>query len=352
MILALRLSEFRGFHRLRIEPLSRVNLILGRNNVGKSSVLEALFLLSGPTNPQLPLQLSALRGVEVFRNDAVEMWGWLFHKKDTHKTIEMEAYLVGTTRRSLQLRLIESKGLKFRPRRRPTGKRLHSSSSIEKPAELEMRYVDETGEVTVNSAIVKDTDLEFVRGGGERTLPNTIILTGRGTTLSENAERFSKLVEVDQEAKVVNALQRLDPRLKRLAVLVTGSGPVIHGDLGLGHMVPIHFMGDGFSRLLSIVLAIVTCPKGMVLIDEVESGLHYSAMVEAWAAIDALSQEHQVQVAATTHNWECLKAAHEAFGEADSLAVHRLERVDGEVEAVEFTPEMVGVALDSGMEVR
>lgn len=352
MIRSLTMSEFRGFRKLRVDPLSRVNLILGRNNVGKSSVLEALFLLSGPTNPQLPLQLSALRGVEVFRNDAAEMWGWLFHKKDTTKSIDLDATLMNGRNRHLELKLVESKGIRFKPKKRPPkGLGLYSSSSAEKPAELEMRYRNEMGDLFVNSAVIKESDLEYHREGG-RQLPNTIILTGRGTSLAENAERFSQLVEAGSEGKVVEALQRIDGRLKRLVVLVTGSGPVVHGDLGLGHMVPIHFMGDGFSRLLSIVLAIVTCPKGMVLIDEAESGLHYSTMVEAWSAIESMSREHLVQIVATTHNWECLKAAHEALGDSDGFAVHRLERIDEAVDAVEFTPEMLGIALESGMEVR
>ncbi len=77
------LRRFRGFKEFEVGPLDRFNLILGRNNVGKTSFLEGIFLLLGPTNPTLPLQVSVLRGIEQFRSDPEELWGWLFFEKKT-----------------------------------------------------------------------------------------------------------------------------------------------------------------------------------------------------------------------------------------------------------------------------
>lgn len=60
MFRKLSIDRFRGFKRLRMEGLERFNLVLGRNNVGKTAFLEAIFLLVGPTNPELPLKIGAM----------------------------------------------------------------------------------------------------------------------------------------------------------------------------------------------------------------------------------------------------------------------------------------------------
>lgn len=353
MIRWVSFSDFRGFHRLRVGPFKRLNLIVGKNNAGKSSLLEGLFLLAGPTNPELPMRLSAIRGVEQFRNDAEEVWGWLFNRRKTDRPIQLEAGLPLDRTRMLTITIGESKGYKLRPRKgdRPGRRSSLSTSATERPVQLDMRYRDESGKTYVTSAVLKEASIEFQRDEQAR-LENTIYISSRGGVSAENAERYSRLEEVGREGEILEAMKRLEPRLKRLAVLVTGSGPVVHGDLGFGHMVPVHFMGEGFGRLLTTLLAMAASPKGMTLIDEIEAGLHYSAMVQAWEAVEEMSRRENVQVMATTHNYECLKAAQEVFGETDEFAVFRLDRTDDEVEAVEFTTEMMGIALDTGLEVR
>lgn len=354
MIRFVTLSNFRGFERLRVGPLERVSLILGRNNVGKTSLLEALFLLSGPTNPELPLRLSGLRGVMQFRNDAEEMWGWLFHRKKSKQTIELVADLPAGRSRTLTLSMSETRTVRFKPKNanKPKPQRV-TASTEEQLNELQMYYRSEEGKSYRTAALVRDTSLEFRRDEPLR-LPTCIFITGRSGYTEENAERFSRLEEVGKEGDLIPPLRVLEPRLKRLAVLVTASGPVIHGDLGLGHMVPIHFMGEGIGRLLTILLAMASCPKGLALVDEIEMGLHYSAMVEAWRAIGELARQYDVQVVATTHNHECIRAGHEVFSEQNpsNFCVHRLERVGELIEATEFTTGMMETALAAGLEVR
>ena len=355
MIRSVSFSEFRGFDEVEIGPFAQVNLILGRNNAGKSTVLEGLFLLSGPTNPQLPMTLSGLRGVEAIRNDPEELWGWLFYKKKTGRSISVSSEGTNGKSRTLTLRMVESKG--HRTSQKKSGRRpvrtITTATSADTPSQLQLRFRDENGQVYTTSATMKETGLEYAR---ERTLqvPMTIFVTGRSGYASENAERYSKLEEVGKESDLLPALRHLEPRLKRLAVLVTAAGPVIHGDIGLGHMIPMQFMGEGIGRLMTILLAITSSPKGMALIDEIEMGLHYSAMVAAWKAVAELARAHEVQVVATTHNWECLRAAHQVFDteSAASFAVHRLDRQDDRIKSTSLTADMIEMAMRSGLELR
>ena len=89
-------------------------------------------------------------------------------------------------------------------------------------------------------------------------------------------------------------LRLLEPRLRRLAVLVTGDIPVIHGDIGIGRMMPISMMGEGTGRLLSILLAMANAPGGTVLIDEIENGLHHSVLAPVWHALAQAARHAKV----------------------------------------------------------
>src|SRR5262249_30830035 len=113
-------------------------------------------------------------------------------------------------------------------------------------------------------------------------------------------------------------------------------------------------MGEGMRRVLSMVLAIANAPGGVVLIDEVENGLHHSVMKEVWTAIALVARRMDAQVFATTHSYECITAAHEAFtarGPYD-LRLYRLDRNNGDIQVVGYDQETVGAAIDFYHEVR
>lgn len=357
MIYILELKRFRGFGHLKVSDLSRVNLIIGRNNAGKTSVLEALFLLAGPNNPELAIRLNALRGIDTLRNDPAELWGWVFPSKNMSQAAEIVAISPSGKRQSLTIRAAEPTETRSRSVNRPRAARpafAGSASSAATSAQLDYVFVGQSGVAVRSSAVATDAGVSYARGTLKEKPPQTIFMTSRAGYVAENAERFSQLAEVGKEDDLLPHLQKVEPRLKRLAVLVVGMGPVVHGDLGEGRMIPLHYMGDGLSRLLSIVLAIATSPGGTVLVDDVDSGLHYSVLSEVWGAIADAAAAHNVQIFTTTHNWECLRAAAEHFGSRDDaqFSAQRVERRGDKTEAVAMNAELLESAVLSGVEVR
>ena len=116
-------------------------------------------------------------------------------------------------------------------------------------------------------------------------------------------------------------------------------------------------MGDGTKRLLALSLSFKRAQNGVMLVDEVENGLHYSILPEVWKTIDWLSREFNVQVFATTHSYECIKAAHAASRAnefADDLAFVRLQRDrSGGIQCVPYDDaEAFDYAMEYGREVR
>jgi hypothetical protein len=284
------------------------------------------------------------------------MWGWLFWKRDMTRVIKICFADSELQTGCLSITLVDSSGIR-RALPKSDGERatpVTALSSTETPAkELHLKYEKGDGGPALSKAFISPDGLRLERASFP-PWPLGVYLAARSNPTQENAQRFSKLEEIGRIDDVVEGLTILEPRLTRLALLLTGSGPVIHGDIGLGRLIPLTYMGEGLSRLATTILAIANAPGGTVLVDEIENGFHYSVVRQVWRAIAAAARQHDVQLFATTHSWECIRAAQEAFAEdhPEDLQLYRLDRIDGQVRAAVFTPDMIESALSHGLEMR
>jgi AAA15 family ATPase/GTPase len=139
-----------------------------------------------------------------------------------------------------------------------------------------------------------------------------------------------------------------------LAMVVVAGEPMLHGDIGMGRLVPLPVMGEGMVRLASLVLHIGNAPNGVVLVDEMENGLHHSILPKVWRAIGEVAREFNTQVFATTHSLECIVAAHKAFAESGlyDFRLHRLERRKETIHTLTYDQEALEAAIGTGLEVR
>ena len=369
MYQSFELRNFRCFSRLPLTDLNRVNLIAGMNNIGKTTLLEALFIHAGAFNPELTIRINAFRGfekVKVELNTWAEMpWNSLFHQFDVSKIIEIIGKDTTTGERSLKLRQITKAEDRLR-----LEKHISSISAASQPSleyEKPLRALE-------NSVPPKAIELEYrekgncksyflyVDQGGLHTVPPPpappfpAFFLGTRTSISfeEQAERFGKLEIEGIDEVVLGALQVIEPRLRRLTVVVVNGQPVLHADVGEGRLMPLPLMGEGMVKLANLITNIGNAPKGVLLIDEIENGLHHSILPKVWRAIGEAARQFNAQVFATTHSLECIVAAHRAFVESKTydFRLHRLERVKGEIKALTYEQEALNAAIETGLEVR
>ena len=118
-----------------------------------------------------------------------------------------------------------------------------------------------------------------------------------------------------------------------------------------GQRIPIGSMGEGIWRLLGIALALAEARGGVLLVDEIDAGLHYSVLVDMWRLVFETARSLDVQVFATTHSRDCYEAlaaiAEPGRGE---ILLQRIER--GKVDAVAFSEVEIRQAAERGLEVR
>jgi hypothetical protein len=355
-------NNFRCFKHLPIKDLHRINLIAGKNNVGKTALLEALFLHCGAPNPLITLRLDVLRGIESARGEAGRwidsLLGSLFAGFDTRRAIRLASQDGAGKGRSMEIEAIrDPAGLADVERalgRALVTLKLPSDAEKAGPEVLRLRYT-RTGDETETHYLVSRSDGLTVEPAPPEAAHRTRLLPARlRPNLSEEAEYFGDLEKVGRHAVVLESLQVIEPRLTRLSTVVSAGVPMIHGEIGVGRLVPLPVMGEGTVRLASVILAMGYAEKGVVLVDEIENGLHHSVLANVWNAIGHAAREFNTQVFATTHSWECIRAAHEAFSQTEQydFRLHRLDRVDDDIDCVTYDQETLDAAIETGLEVR
>ena len=343
-----RIRSFRGFEGLQIDELSRVNLVTGNNNSGKTTLLEALFLLAGGSNAQFALNVNAFRGIDSAAGSPEMIgdifWKPLFSALDTAKTIEIS----GKHKTLGQLALTVT---------------LARPDTIELPFDNPDPAVrPERGDVLVFSfADPSRRNVEsrmHIAGPGFRVEASqtnvpvpAIFLSSRAGGGQEDATRLGQLRRQKRGDLIADALRIVEPRLRSVEDNTASGQPMIWGDIGLSELVPLSTMGEGMTRIARLVLAISSVPGGVVLADEIENGLHHSILSDVWRVVEHAAQQFDVQIVATTHSFECVEAAHHAL-DASDFRLHRLEADDEGCRLVTYGPEAVGAAIRHRLEVR
>ena len=356
MLRSFTIRNFRGFSEVLLPSLTRVNLVTGKNNVGKTTVLEALFLYAGCRNPDLPGRIEALRGRTHFLLHPEGVWGWLFPGKRTDKTVEFVGThdLGWTDRLRVTLKVSTTAVTSADEQESPDFSSGDAASSTGRgPKDLILEHERSDGSVETSRAFIERNQLKVEMGEPASDYPGLYLPPG--TTIGrQDAERYSTIDSVGKMNEVVELIGQLDGRVRRLSLAQEGPGPVLKGDIGLPELVPVYALGQGLCRFLSMVLAVGASGKGIVLVDEIENGLHYSAMADVWRGISHMSRKWDVQVVATTHSWECIRAAFEAFRDehAEDLSVYRLDRVKGDVRAVRYDAEALATSVEGDLDVR
>ena len=347
MFKELRIRRFRLFDEFRIESLGRINVLTGRNNSGKTTLLEAILQLCGGGHQGAVLTSNQMR--ELIQPGAspsdwaATRFGHIFHKLDTSTTIRVEGQHSEHGELSIEISFASDGRIKI-----PLGNG-QDPASIEGP-DATLRYVfQQSGQQAVATTLKCTADgFDASEQKGLPPFPVSILTTRNGN-VREDADRFSELRRRKKDDVVRDALRRIEPRLTNLEINSGRGEPMIFGDIGLPELVPLNVMGEGMVRVARLVLSIAKSPKGVVLVDEIENGIHHSAMEKVWAAVSRAANEYDTQVFATTHSLECVHAAHEAIPEG--LTLHRLQPATGQT-SVAYGTDEIEAAVRHNVEVR
>jgi hypothetical protein len=367
MIKSLRLKNFKGFENLDLPEVSNITLIGGRNNVGKSSLLEAIFLFYDIGNPGMFLRHLTWRGVELSSLDADTTIAPIFRDFDMDHPLtiavsdeiyrsEMKVtFNPNYTQKSISIDLPESGTtipqvqIDFAPL---ISYALDISYQTDGRSELKTQLVVRQSPTNVNVQFEPN-----LTQGPPDLMRKVAVYLGLRMKVDpgEEAVRFGKL-DIDRRSdRVIEFLKILEPNLVGLSAVPGVQKSMMYADIGMDRKIPIAYLGDGVSRLLSIILAIATAKNGVVLIDEIDAGIHHSMMAKVWEGICSAAREFNCQIIATTHSYEALQTAYDGVLKADmarNFRYIRLDRQEKDIVGKSYTHKVLGAALDHGWEVR
>lgn len=370
MIRNLRISGFRCFGAFVSNNLARVNLLVGHNNAGKTTILEAIQTLIRRGDPLALDSFMSRRGETIYSGS--DVMGPPQFELDIRRLfhghrLEPEASLS-----------IESSGnnderaIRFRIRANLTSTKATSTTTTTPSPN--------TGIVNDSFWLVVDTE-RANRGEWHREIRLSSaggidpFVTGLSETVSDQlehvnfvptdqaikrevADAWGEVALTEDEKHVEDCLRIIEPSLQRVAFVKDRTTEQGVFRVKLEHQknpIPVGSLGGGTGRLLALSIALVQSKNGFLLIDEIDTGLHHAILADVWKFVVESAERLNVQVFATTHSLDCIRGlaqvcdASRPSGE-DRISMHRIER--GKPESIHYSEQQIIIAAERGIETR
>jgi predicted ATPase len=365
MIRALKIQNYRVFKEFSLENTARVNLLVGANNSGKSSLLEAIYLLTSES-PMTSLQyVLSERGEFASRSidPRVERrGGYLVSHIFNGHTLDRDKAIVinGSSENQLSLN-IYTRDVRSRENE-VTQQSLFADEELEVDTHARRLIFEKLrngGDPTRESLISSDGLISFRNYPRRVSVPDqdSRLVTTNFLPYDDLSVLWDTITLTPREDKVVEALTIVEPDVERISFTSRQSSTsgVLLKLRNQKEPIPLSSMGDGMRRILVVVASLVCVDEGTLLIDEIDTGLHFSALKDMWRLIIETSVRGNSQVFATTHSWDCVKAFQQALKESSDRNVGRLirlERTNGHVDAIGYNSQELGIAIKQGIEFR
>lgn len=367
MLNSLFINNYRKLQDFKIDSLGRVNLITGKNNTSKTTLLEAIAIYATKGELSFIVDLLTERGEKFRRFSETETrmntesnminYSSLFtnrlfgFEKENEITIGSAAYSVrlrfvkfhDDTQKDLDGALVRKRSI------------IAKGTADQYPT-YHVGFESSNGDGAHLLSLEEHTPagFNFHRKGETNTLQ---FIRTRNIDREINGKLWDNITLTEKEAYVIDALKIIEPDTERIAFIEDLSrerSAVIKLSNGTA-ILPLHSMGDGMNRILTIILALVSSDNGYLLIDEFENGLHYSVQEKLWCIIFSLAKKLNVQVFVTTHSDDCISGFQNTLNNPDhelTGKLIRLDNVNGLIKQVEFSANELKIATNQHIEIR
>jgi hypothetical protein len=355
MAKGVKIENFRCFKSAEVSDCRRVNVVVGENGSGKTAFLEALFLTAG-SGAELGLRTRAWRGFENVHGQAnlvdleQALWGDLFYDFKYGAQIAIRLSGVPAHSRSVKIKF------------NPVGPAIvqvskdRSSATVDVPGPT--RGVDfewqGPGQLRYRSTANFEDGKLKITGDVESPIAFAFFASMAMYSAAETATRYSMLSKMGEEATIAEAFIRQYPEIEALSLEIAGNAPMIFAKrFGERRRVPLNLISGGMTKLCAILFAMPSLKNGIMVIDELENGFHFSRLPNIWGVLNKLSAEFNVQLFIATHSLECLRAAAgEAKLHPDDFSLIRAERRDGNFLLKQFSGEQFVGSVAADLEIR
>jgi putative AbiEii toxin of type IV toxin-antitoxin system/AAA ATPase-like protein len=368
-------NGFRGLRHFRLEGLGRVNILVGENNSGKTSVLEALSILCNPIDPYEWLLLVRRRDFGRMDETILQSLRWCFHQQGQTSDLtqpfdgglEMSCGgLFTVPRLSVFIRDVIGEP---NTRRRQRSGRLPSDPDVPEPRRgVEITHkIDPSGSGVLEAAGVHEPRTEKIIAWeddlflqhGERALPTlkAEMLTPYSYQINRlQVRRLSASTVRRHREAMMDLIAGFDPEVQDVNILsLRGGRPSIylnHRRLG---MAPLSIFGDALRRAVLLATTLPTLGRGgLLMLDEIETGIHVTALGRVFRWLMESARSLGVQVIATTHSLEAVDALLSGTPDVkDDLVAYHLDQTPEQTRVRRFEGDLLArLRRERGLDVR
>lgn len=379
MLNSLNIKNYRSLKELKINSLGKVNLITGKNNTGKSTILEAIALYAGKADLNIIYQFLGERGENFKQSEPnknptesnIKSLSSLFTNRivgfENENIISIgasEDTLFGeqtSSDKSVSLRFVKYYDEIQRDNQGiiTTRKRTIIDSTNEKQNPIfKFGFETRMGDSSYILSLDEDRPYRY----GFRNIPINSnetfqFIRTRNIDREINGKLFDNVALTEKEQFVIDALKIIEITTERIAFIEENSRErtAVIKLSNVQSILPLKSMGDGINRILTIILALVNCDNGYLLIDEFENGLHHSVQEQLWKVIFSLSEKLNIQVFATTHSEDCILGFENVLNNPNNNLegkLIRLDNINGVIKQVEYNANELKIATDQNIETR
>ncbi|MCB4747375.1 MAG: AAA family ATPase [Sulfurovum sp.] len=263
----IEIENFKCFKEFKAEGFGRVNLIGGKNNVGKTAFMEALFLNIAINDKQFESFTQALTSVEVHRDYSIlNLDGG-------------ERFILSCIRKYLDLSL---------------------SSNIN---EISTAYNNEL-KITLNEKTYTNKDLTPYLIDMDITYSSGFI-SASCIKDKQLISLYDCVKDLRKEDEINNFVNTFDDNIEGYDIIV--DTPKCYSK-SQEAFIDLSEYGHGLARYIAFVCGMFAQQGKYILIDEIENGIHYTNLDKLWEIILTISEKQNVQVFATTHSKECIES--------------------------------------------
>jgi AAA15 family ATPase/GTPase len=318
----IEIKEFKCFKDFKASGFKRVNLIGGKNNVGKTAFMEACFI--NASSITVNSMITSIHSIKFSRENLNILCDFLNGKVIDNIQLfnASKKYLTKSNLRETEYNLSEKDAVK------------------------EYQFL-----VNKRSTIVNVKDFSVVL----EYIENIKYIDNFGWFNAEIIRAFKSIQKNDKEHDLNYLVKEFDNSIENFKVI--GDKPQCKTN---GEYRDITEFGDGLKHYISIICALYACENGYLFIDEIDNGIYYDQLDRLWEIILTLSKQNNCQVFATTHSKEMLESfarvserlSKEDVAHQDISYTLLVKNKKQEIKSFTYGYEMILNSLSDGRELR